>query len=324
MVVAGSLALEVAAVKIVVMGSPQFAVSSLEAVVEARHEVPLVVTQPARPAGRGRKLVETAVKRAARNLGLPCLDYGKGDRKKVEAALRELAPDVVVVAAFGHILRESLLRIPRYGCLNVHASLLPRWRGVSPVQYAILYGDAWTGVTIMQMDAGVDTGAILAQRSVGIAPDETAGELTERLAGFGADLLVHTLRDLEAGQIEPLPQNDAGAVYAPKLTRSLSPVRWDREVVTVHNQIRALQPHPGTTTFLDEQSLKITEARPYSLRDGGEIPGSIVHLTPEGLCVACGGGVLLVTRLQIPGRNPLPASDFLRGFPVRKGQVFHS
>jgi methionyl-tRNA formyltransferase len=323
-VVVGPLALEVSVVKIVMMGSPDFAVPSLEALVEARHDIPLVVTQPDRRAGRGRKLVETAVKRAARELGLPWLDYGKGDRKRVTETVLAIAPDVVVVAAFGHILREPVLSSPRFGCLNVHASLLPRWRGVSPVQYAVLHGDAWTGVTIMQMDAGVDTGPVLTQRSVGIAPDETAGELIDRLAGLGADLLIHTLRDLEAGQIEPRAQTDEGAVYAPKLTRSLSPVRWDRDVVTVHNQIRALQPYPGATSFMREQLLKITEACPYGLLTSGESPGCIVEVTPDGLCVACGSGVLLITRIQAPGRNPLPVPEFLRGFAVQKGQTFHS
>ena len=310
--------------KIVLMGSPDFAVPSLEALVEARHEISLVVTQPDRRAGRGRKLVETAVKCAARDLGLPWLDFRKSERKRVTEELIAIAPDVVVVAAFGHILREPMLNLPRFGCLNVHASLLPRWRGVSPVQYAVLHGDAWTGVSIMQMDAGVDTGPVLAQRSVGIAPDETAGELTDRLAGLGADLLVHTLRDLEAGQIEPKPQTDEGAVYAPKLTRSLSPVRWDRDVITVHNQIRALQPYPGATSFMREQLLKITEARPYSLLNSGESPGCIVDVTPDGLCVACGSGVLLITRIQAPGRNSLPVPEFIRGFAVQNGQIFHS
>jgi methionyl-tRNA formyltransferase len=311
-------------VKIVFMGSPEFAVPSLEALVEARHSISLVVTQPDRRAGRGRKLVETAVKRAATSFGLPVIDFGKGDRQRVTEAVLACSADVVVVAAFGHILREPLLTSSRFGCVNVHASLLPRWRGVSPVQYAILHGDLWTGISIMQMDAGVDTGPILAQRSTGIAPEETAGELGERLAGLGADLLVHTLRELEAERIQPQTQNDEGAVYAPKLTKSLSPIRWDRDVITVHNQIRALQPYPGTTSFLREQLLKITEAHPFGLMTGGEPPGSVVAVTGEGLCVACGSGVLLVTGIQVPGRKPLTVPRFLRGFEVREGQIFHS
>ena len=310
--------------KIVFMGSPDFAVPSLEALLEARFPVDLVVTQPDRKAGRGRKLVQTAVKQCAQAHNLPVVEFGRGDHELVSQRVLELEPDAVVVAAFGHILRKSLLDGPPYGCINVHASLLPRWRGVAPIQYAIMHGDAWTGVTIMQMDSGVDTGPILTQRSVGIGPDETAGELSQRLAGLGADLLVHTLRDLEGGRIEPRPQNDEGAVYAPKLTRSLSPVRWDRDVITVHNQIRALQPQPGTTSYLGEQQLKITEARPYSFQAAGRQPGTVVDLVTEGMCVSCGEGVLLVTGVQLPGRKSLPVPTFLRGFTVERGQVFHS
>jgi methionyl-tRNA formyltransferase len=306
------------------MGSPDFAVPSLEALVEARCEVRLVVTQPDRAAGRGRKLVETAVKRAARSLELPVLDFGRGDRTRVTEAVLAQRPDVVVVAAFGHILKDPILSAPPYGCVNVHASLLPRWRGVAPVPYAILNGDTWTGVTIMAMDAGVDTGPILAQRGAPIGPEETAAEVIDRLAGLGADLLVRTLRGLERGSVRPIPQNDAGAVYAPKLTRSLSPVRWDRDVITVHNQIRALQPSPGATSYLGEKLVRITQAQPSSFRQVEEPAGTIVEVANEGLAVVCGEGVLLVTRLQLPGRKVLAVPDFLRGTPVESGQAFRS
>jgi len=306
------------------MGSPDFAVPSLEALVEGRHDVRLVVTQPDRAAGRGRKLVETAVKSAARAHELPVLDFGRGDRKKVTEAVLAQRPDAVVVAAFGHILRDPILNSPPYGCINVHASLLPRWRGVAPVTYAVLNGDTWTGVTIMEMDAGVDTGPILAQRGVPIGPEETTGEVTDRLAGVGADLLLHTLRRLEQDQVRTIRQDDEGAVYAPKLNRSLSPLRWDRDVVTVHNQIRALQPQPGTTTFVGEKVLKITQAQPLSYRHASEIAGTVVDVDDEGVAVACGEGVLMLTGLQVPGRKALPVSEFLRGFRIETGQVLHS
>ena len=192
--------------KIVFMGSPEFAVPALEALIEARFDVRLVVTQPDRRAGRGRKMLPTAAKEAAREHNLPVLDFGPGQRKAVSEAVLAEEPDAIVVVAFGHILREPLLSTPPLGCINVHASLLPRWRGVSPVQYSILHGDTWSGVTIMRMDAGVDTGPILAQRSLGINPEENAGELLERLAGQGADLLIHTLRRLQNSQINPLDQ----------------------------------------------------------------------------------------------------------------------
>ncbi len=310
--------------RIVFMGSPEFAVPSLEALVEARFDVRLVVTQPDRRAGRGRKMLPTAVKEFAREQNLPVMEFDHGQRKQVSEAVLAEKPDAIVVVAFGHILREPLLSAPQYGCINVHASLLPRWRGVSPVQYAILHGDSWSGVTVMRMDAGVDTGPVLTQRSVGISPEETAEELLERLAGQGADLLIHTLRGVQNGQIEPRPQGDAGAVYAPKLMKSLSPVRWDRDLITVHNQIRALQPWPGTSTYLGERIVKITESRPFSFVQSGRNPGTVLEISPEGVVVACGEGSLLLTGLQIPGKRPLPVDEFLRGFDIQVGDEFHS
>ncbi|MGD9548484.1 MAG: methionyl-tRNA formyltransferase [Candidatus Krumholzibacteriia bacterium] len=310
--------------KIVFMGSPDFAVPSLEALVEARFDIRLVVTQPDRPAGRGRKMLPTAIKAAAGAHNLPVLDFGPGQRAAVTRAVLETEPDALVVVAFGHILREPLLTAPPLGCINVHASLLPRWRGVSPVQYSILHGDTWSGVTIMRMDEGVDTGPILAQRPVPIGPEDTAGELLERLAGQGADLLIHTLRGLQNGQVQPQVQGNGGAVYAPKLTRSLSAIRWDRDVVTVHNQIRALAPWPGATTYLGEKLLKVTGARPLSYLVTGKDPGTVLEVGPEGIVVSCGEGLLQLTALQAPGKRALPVDDFLRGFPVKCGSVLLS
>jgi len=306
------------------MGSPDFAVPSLEALIEARFDVQLVVTQPDRPSGRGRKTLPTAVKATAGEHHLPVIDFGKGQARAVTEQVLALEPDAVVVAAFGHILREPLLSTPPFGCINVHASLLPRWRGVSPVQYSILHGDSWSGVTIMQMDAGVDTGPILAQRAVAISPEDTGGELIDRLAGQGADLLIHTLRGLQNGQITPVTQSEEGAVYAPKMTRALSAVRWDRDVVTVHNQIRSLIPWPGTITYLGEKALKVTQARPMSFNDAGEPPGSVLDVIAEGVIVACGEGSLLLTGLQCPGRKALAVDEFLRGFRIAPGDLLRS
>jgi len=306
------------------MGSPEFAVPALDALIEARFEIRLVVTQPDRRAGRGRRLEETAVKQAAKAHRLPVIDFGRGDAGAVTEQVLAQEPTAVVVVAFGHILKEPLLSAPPLGCINVHASLLPRWRGVSPIQFAIMHGDAWSGVTIMHMDAGVDTGPILAQRAVPILPDETAGELAEKLSGQGADLLVHTLRSLEANKVVAHPQNDEGAVYAPKLTRSLAPIRWDRSVTVVHNQIRGLQPYPGSTSFLGEQLVKIIQAQPFSYRTESVIAGTILGLEKEGICVACGEGILMVTGLQRPGGKPLSAAQFRQGYEIQPGDVFHS
>jgi methionyl-tRNA formyltransferase len=311
------------------MGSPEFAVPTLDALVESRAEIPLVVTQPDRRAGRGRQLEATAVKAAARGHGLPVVEWSAGDAARVTQLVRDAAPDAVVVTAFGHILRQPLLDAPRLGCLNLHASLLPRWRGVAPVHYAIMHGDAWSGVSIMRMDAGVDTGPVLAQHAVAIDPEETAGDLLDRLAGLGADLMVRTLRVFEAGAAQELqpggtPQNETGAVYAPKLNRSLSPLRWERSAVKVHNQVRGLQPWPGATTYLDDRQIKITRARPWSFHTSGDEPGTVLAVVDEGLCVACGEGVLLVTGLQNPGKKPMTAAEFLRGCPIPVGARLRS
>ena len=313
-----------ATLRIVYMGSPDFAVPTLEALIEARHDIPLVVTQPDRRAGRGRKYEATAVKTVAREHGLDVMDWGKGDASAVTEAVTALAPDVIVVVAFGHILRDPLLSMPRFGCLNLHGSLLPRWRGVSPVHYALLHGDSWTGVTIMRMDRGVDTGPILSERAMPIEPEATAGDLLELLAGQGADLMVHTLRDLDAGGVAVREQNDIGAVYAPKLNRSLSPIRWERPVGTVHNQIRGLQPWPGATTYIGERSVKVTAARPESLLTLDVEPGKVLAIDEGGLVVACGEGSIRVTGLQKAGKRPMSAAEFLRGCLVEVGTILKS
>jgi methionyl-tRNA formyltransferase len=312
--------------KLVFMGSPEFAVPCLEGLHAAGHELALVVSQPDRPAGRGRRLAPTAVKATAEALGLPVLtqDRGKAERVRITAAVREAAPDAVIVVAFGHILRASLLEAAPLGCLNVHFSLLPRWRGVSPVQHAILHGDQWSGVTLMRMDAGVDTGPVLAVAPTPIGPRETGGDLLERLGHLGAELLVDRLPAVADGRLAGTAQTDTGAVYAPKLGKGLSPVRWDRDAVTVHNQIRALDPFPGTTSFLQDKLLKIGRAEPVALHDAHAAPGTVLAVDAGGLEVACGQGRIRILQLQAPGKRMLPVDEFLRGFPVAAGQVFSS
>lgn len=312
--------------KLVFMGSPEFAVPCLEGLHAAGHEVALVVSQPDRPAGRGRRLAPTAVKAAAEALGMTVItqDRGRSERVRVTEAVTAVAPDAVIVVAFGHILRSPVLGAAPLGCLNVHFSLLPRWRGVSPVQHAILHGDQWTGVTLMRMDAGVDTGPVLAVAPTPIGPRETGGELLERLGQLGAELLVDRLPAVAAGHLDAVPQTDTGAVYAPKLGKGLSPVRWDRDAITVHNQIRALDPVPGTISFLGDKLLKIGRAEPLALHDPHAAPGTVLAVTTGGLEVACGQGRVRILELQAPGKRMLRVDDFLRGFPVDPGQAFSS
>lgn len=311
---------------IVFMGSPEFAVPCLEALLDAGHAIPLVVSQPDRPVGRGRKLGPTAVKSAAEAAGLPVLtqDRGRAERARIEDAVATLAPDAVVVVAFGHILREPLLSLPRHGCLNVHFSLLPRWRGMSPVQQALLHGDAWTGISIMRMDEGVDTGPLLAVHPVPVDGREAGGDLLVRLGQLGAERLLDTLAGLDAGTVVAEAQSDEGAVYAPQLSKCLSPVRWDRDAVTVHNQIRALDPFPGTTSYLGDKLLKIGQAEPAGLHAGGAAPGTVLAVDDHGVIVACGEGRVRLLALQAPGKRMLPVAEFLRGFPLHAGQVFTS
>lgn len=306
------------------MGSPAFSVPTLDALVEARHDVDLVVTQPDRKAGRGRLMEETEVKSVARAHGLDVMDWGRGDAAAVTGRILEIKPDAIIVVAFGHILREPLLSTPRYGCINLHGSLLPRWRGVAPVHYSLLHGDVWSGVSVMRMNKGVDTGPVYAQQAVAIDQEETAGDLLARLSGIGADLMLRTLLDLENGKAVATDQNDTGAVYAPKLNRSLSPVRWDRHVVVVHNQIRGLQPWPGVTTFFEDRLLKITSARPWAMSTSGAVPGTVMESNEEGIVVACKEGLLLLTGLQNPGRKPMTADEFLRGCRIPVGTVLYS
>jgi len=308
------------------MGSPEFAVPCLEAIEASSHTVQLVVSQPDRPVGRGRKLCPTAVKAAAEEAGLPVMtqDRGQDERRRIFAAIKELQPDAVVVVAYGHILRRNLLDLPRHGCLNVHFSLLPRWRGMSPVQQTLLHGDHWTGVSIMRMDVGVDTGPLLRVAPEPVDPRETGGELLTRLGDIGATELVATLDALEAGPVPAVEQGDEGTVYAPSLSKSMSPIRWDRDCFTVHNQIRALDPFPGTTSYLADKLLKIGAAEPTGLHAHGAAPGTVLAVDGAGVEVACGEGRVRLLALQAPGRRMLPVDEFLRGFPVLEGQVFTS
>jgi methionyl-tRNA formyltransferase len=292
------------------LGSPDFAVVALRALVAAGHEVVAVYCQPPRPAGRGQAVRLAPVHAAAQALGLEVRTPARLRRQEAEwAAFEALNLDAAVVAAYGLILPQAMLDAPRRGCLNIHASLLPRWRGAAPIQAAILAGDTESGVTIMQMDAGLDTGAMLLSGAVPITGQTTATTLHDALAHLGAELVLRAL----AESPPPVKQPEAGASYAPKLSREDGRLDWTQDAAALDRRVRALNPWPGTFTFIDGEMLKITEA---ALAEGCGLPGTVLDAR---LTVATGHGALRITRLQAPGRAAMPAEAFLNGRKVAAG-----
>ena len=297
--------------RIAFMGSPAFAAPALRALHAAGHDIAAVYAQPPRPAGRGQALRPCPVHAEAEALGFPVRTPARLRNDADEhAAFAALGLDAAVVAAYGLILPPAMLGAPRRGCLNIHASLLPRWRGAGPIQAAVLAGDAETGITIMQMDQGLDTGPTLLRESVPIGPRATAATLHDTLSDLGARLVVEALDTSPA----PVPQPE-GATYAPKLTRDSGRLDWSRDAATLDRAVRGLVPWPGAWAMLDGETLKILEASPES---GEGPPGAVLD---DALLVACGQGALRLTRVQRPGRGPMPAIDMLRGRPVPPGTV---
>jgi len=302
-------------------GSPEFAVPSLHAV-RAGFDVALVVTQPDRPAGRGRRVEPTPVRCVAEQYGLPVLTYARGDRAAFEARLAALGVEVLVVVAFGHILRPSTLAAVPRGAVNVHASLLPRWRGVAPIERAILAGDRVTGVSLMVLDAGVDTGPVLARRAVDIEAADTRVSLSARLAQAGAELLTAHLADWVRGTLPALPQPQEGATYAPRLEKEEGMLDWRRSAVELWNQVRGLYEWPGAFTTFGATVLKVHAAKPR-LGAAAAAPGTLVTADArEGVRVACGGGGTLELEIvQLPGKPRVAATALAAGRILRPGLV---
>ena len=294
------------------MGSPEFAVPALRALHGAGHEIAAVYSQPPRPAGRGNHLTPCPVHAAAVLLGLPVRTPERLRRSRDDqAAFAALGLDAAVVAAYGLILPQEMLDAPRRGCLNIHASLLPRWRGAGPIQAAVLAGDAETGVTIMQMDAGLDTGAMLLRQAVPIGPRTTAANLHDTLGALGARLAVQALADPPA----PVPQPAEGATYAPKLSRADGRLDWTQQAEVLDRRVRGLTPWPGTWAMLGGEVLKVLEAAPEA---GSGPPGTTLD---PALLVACGAGALRLLRVQRPGRGPMDSAALLRGLPIPPGTM---
>ncbi|MEA3117124.1 MAG: methionyl-tRNA formyltransferase [Paraburkholderia sp.] len=318
--------------RVVFAGTPEFAAASLAAIHEAGFSVPLVLTQPDRPAGRGMKLQASAVKRYAVEHGLALAQppsLRRDGKFPAEAAaaveqLRGTPHDVMVVAAYGLLLPQEVLDIPPRGCINIHASLLPRWRGAAPIHRALEAGDADTGITLMQMDAGLDTGAMLSVMRVPIEPRDTTATLHDKLAATGAKLIVDALVELErSGMPAATPQPETGVTYAEKIGKHEAALDWRRPAEALARQIRAFDPFPGGAAKLEDGvALKIWAAEPVAALRSEARPGAIVDVTPEGIAVACGEGVLRLTQLQKPGGKRLPAREFLAGTSLAVGQRF--
>ncbi len=306
--------------KIVFAGTPEFALPALEVCAKAPHELHAVYTRPDRPAGRGRKLTASPVKRRALERGVPVYQPQGFKSSQAEVELRALAPDVMVVVAYGSLLPQALLDIPKHGCINVHASLLPRWRGAAPIARAILAGDAETGVTIMQMDAGLDTGPILLTRRCPLRADDTAATLHNRLAALGGEALAEALLQIESGTARATPQPAAGACYAQKLDKSEARLDWQRPAEELARRVRAFNPAPVAFTELEGVIVRIWQA--VALPEAvASVPGSIVRATAEGTDVATAAGLLRLTQLQWPGGRVLTAAEAANGHSLA-GQRF--
>ncbi|HRN68109.1 MAG TPA: methionyl-tRNA formyltransferase [Promineifilum sp.] len=308
----------IAVARIIFMGTPEFAVPCLTTLIETQTVVG-VVTQPDKPAGRGNRLRPSPVKVAAEAAGIPVYQPKSLRKEEAAAPLREWQPDLIVVAAFGQILRPHVLYLSPRGSLNVHASLLPRWRGASPIQHAILAGDETTGVTLMKMDEGLDTGAMYVQESLSIDPRETAATLHDRLAALGAAMLRRHLDDILDGRLSPTPQGDAGFTYAPMIRKEAGEIDWQRDAGSLDRHIRAMTPWPGAFTWWGGEPLKVLGARPLDFSPSG-VPGQVVF-TPEGIIVVAGSGGLLLDTIQAPGKRAMAAEEFVRGHPELAGAV---
>ncbi len=306
--------------KIIFAGTPAFAARALEALLEAGHEIALVLTQPDRPAGRGMQATASAVKVLTQQRKLALLQPHSLKQSGLDVQLAAISADVMIVAAYGLILPTAILSIPRLGCLNIHASLLPRWRGAAPIQRAILAGDRETGITIMQMDRGLDTGAMLLQRSIPIAPDDTAQTLHDKLASVGAHCIIEALPLLQQGKLTATAQDETAASYAPKLEKIEAEIDWRLDAEQINRAVRAFNPHPGAHSRVRGIPLKIWQAEIAASAAG--TPGEVIATGREGITVVCGNGTLLLKMVQKPGGKKMNAGEFLAGHPLQSGDHF--
>lgn len=310
--------------RVVFMGTPDFAVGTLEALIAEGHEIRAVVTQPDKPKGRGKTLMPTPVKEVALKHEIPVLQPVKVREPEFVEQLRTMEPDVIVVAAFGQIISRDLLELPKYGCINVHASLLPAYRGAAPIQWAVINGDRESGVTIMRMNEGLDTGDMIDKVVVPLAEDETGGSLFEKLSHAGARLCVKVLEDLEAGRAVCTSQpEESTTAYAAMITKKMGEICWQRPAEEIEQLIRGLNPWPSAYTYLDNKSLKLWKATVEKAEEETEnaVPGQVIRADKNGLCICTGDGILNVLELQLEGKKRMETAAFLRGYSIEVGSV---
>ncbi|HQW20133.1 MAG TPA: methionyl-tRNA formyltransferase [Rhodocyclaceae bacterium] len=306
--------------KLIFAGTPKFAAHALDALVHAGHEVKLVLTQPDRQAGRGMRLVESAVALAAKRRALRVEKPDSLKQQALHDLLHELDADLMIVVAYGMLLPLSVLNIPRAGCINIHASLLPRWRGAAPIQRAIEAGDTMTGISIMKMDAGLDTGDILLQKQLAILRDDTGTTLFEKLALVGADAIVEALANF--GGLTPSPQSSAGVSYAKKVSKAEARIDWKQSADVIERRLRAFDPFPGNESWLDSEGLKIWKASVIANEQRNVEPGTVVAASVNELRIQCGHGQLSVETVQRPGGKRIPIEQYLRAKRISPGAVF--
>lgn len=309
--------------RIIFMGTPEFSVPAFVSLVEAGHEIAAVVTQPDKPKGRGKAVLMTAVKEKAISYGIPVYQPVKAREPAFVRLLDELKADVIVVVAFGQILPKAILDLPRFGCINIHASLLPRYRGAAPIQWAVIDGEKESGITTMFMSEGLDTGDMLEKVTVVLDPKETGGSLHDKLSKLGGELILTTLKKLEAGTIERIPQTEEGTCYAKRLEKSLGSIDWNMDADFIERLIRGLNPWPSAYTIWDGRTIKVWMAEVIEHEEVQEaVPGQVVEVTGDSLLVQTGKGLLSILELQIEGKKRMDTASFLRGYQIKQGTIF--
>lgn len=306
---------------IVFMGTPDFAVFSLKSLIDSGHKILTVVTQPDRPKGRGRNITASPVKQLALKHGIKVLQPEKVSGADFLAVIKEIAPDLIIVVAFGQILKKSLLEMPEWGVINIHASLLPKYRGAAPIQRVILNNEASTGLTIMKMDEGLDTGPILYQKEIPILRDETTGHLHDRLAAMSGDFLMEFLRTMSEGKISETAQDSNQAIYAAKIDKNMTRIDWGHDAASISALIRGLDPAPGAYTILGENNIKLYSSTVLDDKFTGTIPGKVLGNAEGVLRIETGMGIIGVKEIQYPGKKRLPVKDFLLGFNLPEGTI---